>query len=216
MESNMIDITDTSSDVEHLRRFLTLKSVLDTQSSVLVQQHQAQDIPGCEKIGEGFCAEIFDMSEVGRVVKRARQKPAKTTELWRDYGAHLRIYESCDNIVSVPKPGYFVTVAGSADWVAAHPQLQGREVVKEPSAILVSERIMPLPRTVRTALINTFCPAASREEAMADIRNNDCLARIYLGVRRPDPLRHTGPFTLRNFELTVPGHRSHAVRGADG
>ncbi|KAH6687169.1 hypothetical protein F5X68DRAFT_239649 [Plectosphaerella plurivora] len=205
-ESDILDITDPCSDVEHLRRFLRLRAILDFKSSVLVQKHQAEDIPGCEKIGEGFCAEIFDLSEAGRVVKRARQEPTKTAELWRDYCAHLRIYQTfsaaADSAI-VPKPGYFVRADGFADWVSAHPQLQGREVVKEPSAILVTERIMPLPRTTRTALINTFCPAESREEALLDIRNNDCLARIYLGVRRPDPLRHSGVFTLRNFELTL-------------
>lgn len=65
---------------------------------------------------------------------------------------------------------------------------------------LISERILPLPRIAREALISKYCAPETRSFAAADPTNRDCLARLYLGRRR---IRTTPApnFTLRNFNL---------------
>ena len=64
--------------------------------------------------------------------------------------------------------------------------------------LLVSERILPLPRHVREALIDIWCPEGRR-----DVRNRDCLMRIYLGQRHSKGTPYGGNFSLRNFKLTL-------------
>jgi hypothetical protein len=66
-------------------------------------------------------------------------------------------------------------------------------------SVLISERILPLPKIVRHAFIAKYCPEQHREAAIADPRNRDCLVRVYLGE-----LRNNRPymnFSLRNFPL---------------
>lgn len=72
-----------------------------------------------------------------------------------------------------------------------------------PAMALITERILPLPKLARQALIDTYCPASSRVAVLSHDTNRDCLARIYLGRRRgahdPPPRN----FTLRNFNLCL-------------
>src|SRR5690606_18752349 len=69
-----------------------------------------------------------------------------------------------------------------------------------PTMALITERILPLPRPIRHALIDLFCPENSKASVKENATNRDCLARVYLGKRRPE-----GPppanFSLRNYNL---------------
>ncbi|KXH31600.1 hypothetical protein CSAL01_04597 [Colletotrichum salicis] len=69
-------------------------------------------------------------------------------------------------------------------------------------AVLVSERIPALPLEIRKAIIEVFCPKEQRVTARVIRRNNNCLARLYLGRRRQNT-RVEGGFELRNFEMTL-------------
>lgn len=69
--------------------------------------------------------------------------------------------------------------------------------------LLASERILPLPRYIREALIDIWCPEEKKEEARRDIRNRDCLMRIYLGQRRAKGTPYEGGFSLKNFQIDV-------------
>ncbi|KAI1879740.1 hypothetical protein JX265_002694 [Neoarthrinium moseri] len=51
------------------------------------------------------------------------------------------------------------------------------------------------------ALIEEFCLQTEREATRKDSRNNPCLLRLYLGVRRPN-FKNEDEFSLRNFEPT--------------
>jgi hypothetical protein len=76
------------------------------------------------------------------------------------------------------------------------------ESLRLPSMALITERILPLPRVARQALINTYCPLYLRPAASASPTNRDCLAGIYLGRRRADAPPSPN-FTLRNFNLCL-------------
>lgn len=69
-----------------------------------------------------------------------------------------------------------------------------------PVDIMVSERINPLPKSIREGLIDVFCPEGLRATAKTEPANRDCIARLYLGKRRSAG-RRIGLFGLRNFPL---------------
>lgn len=75
----------------------------------------------------------------------------------------------------------------------------------ERTPVLVSERVRPLPASVRAALVALFCPEGLRAAVGADARNRDCLARVYLGLRGLAGGREHSRrgFSLRNFPLTL-------------
>lgn len=70
-----------------------------------------------------------------------------------------------------------------------------------PAMALVTERILPLPKVARQALINTYCPPSLRPVVSVNPTNRDCLARVYLGRRRPANAPPPPNFTLRNYNL---------------
>ncbi|KAK0704831.1 zinc finger protein-domain-containing protein [Lasiosphaeris hirsuta] len=70
-----------------------------------------------------------------------------------------------------------------------------------PSQALVTERILPLPKVIRHALMDKFCPEGLREAAKFSPLNNDCLACIYLGRRRNPDAPLAPNFSLRNFNF---------------
>lgn len=77
------------------------------------------------------------------------------------------------------------------------------ESLRLPSMALITQRILPLPRVARQALINTYCPLYLRPAASASPTNRDCLARICLGRRRRADAPLSPNFTLRNFNLCL-------------
>ncbi|KAK3939265.1 hypothetical protein QBC46DRAFT_438214, partial [Diplogelasinospora grovesii] len=61
------------------------------------------------------------------------------------------------------------------------------------------ERIFPLPRPVRYALIEKYCPSQGRDSIKTDEANKDCLVRPYMGRLRYGSGGQF--FSLRNFKL---------------
>ncbi|KAK2032260.1 hypothetical protein LX32DRAFT_710799 [Colletotrichum zoysiae] len=202
---NVVDVLENDKPTVTLQRYLSVNSILSTKSSFAIRQQEASEkhIP-LEVIGEGFCAIVYDLPSSGRAIKAARRQ--KETELWNDFVAHVNIWEAAKNNTSffVPKPSYYVVYEDIAAWMIAHRHEVSSQTgfKSEPTDILVMERIMPLPRVIRQALVEVFCPPSQKAEASSNYKNKSCLVRLYLGVRRPNQ-RTEGPFTLRNFELTL-------------
>ncbi|KAF4864970.1 hypothetical protein CGCSCA1_v014078 [Colletotrichum siamense] len=203
--ADVVNIGYSTTTVDTLQRYLSVRSVLSTASSSAVAQEEAKDkgVP-FHDIGEGFCAIIYDIPGTGKVVKIA--KPNKQNELWTDFGAHLSIYEaskSSDALFCVPRPAYYVAAKDVMDWLKEHKQQLPKGVgTSEPNDMLCSERIMPLPKLIREALIDVFCPKDQVKAALENTYNKSCLARLYLGRRRAN-VQAPGSFSLRNFELTL-------------
>ena len=74
-----------------------------------------------------------------------------------------------------------------------------------PAPALFTERIPPLPTAVRSALIQLYCPPAQQSAVSANPVNRDCIARVYLGRRRPrrsdGTIIESANFGLRNYNL---------------
>lgn len=74
-----------------------------------------------------------------------------------------------------------------------------------PCETYIQERIPPLPLSIRSTLINLYCPPSKRGSVRNSKKDEDCLVRLYCGKRRStyDQRRHKSFFTLRNYGLYI-------------
>ncbi|KAK4499471.1 hypothetical protein PRZ48_009986 [Zasmidium cellare] len=173
------------------------------------------------EIGTGSCGRVYDLN--GSIaLKRAR--PGQGENLWNDFLMHIKILSALRSKagrtidVLVPEAKGFLTETNEALWA----QLEG-EALRDgggfdegmPRMGLLSERILPVEREVREALVGAFCSEAQREDVRRKRENEDCLVRVCLGevdaqeegrasksvLRRAGTLQTT--FSLRNFPLTL-------------
>ncbi|OHE97757.1 hypothetical protein CORC01_06962 [Colletotrichum orchidophilum] len=207
------DVPRRAKDIEAvvtLPSYLSLQTVLDPQSLLKLQQGQSDErrTDQLEQIGEGFCATIYDFGSTGQVIKQAKEL-RKFPELLVDYLAHQKIYAAGLHLavqVCITRPAEFIAPAELGQWYTKHRNSgklpDDRILVNKNMALLISERIPALPLEIRRALIEVFCPQEQKVAARVIRRNNNCLARLYLGRRRQNT-RVEGAFELRNFEMTL-------------
>ncbi|KAI9760549.1 MAG: hypothetical protein M1840_002387 [Geoglossum simile] len=193
-----------------LRRILSLRSATSTSSS-FAQTHQAmrnQDV-AFRKIGFGQCGLVFEQPGRPIVIKIARRFFEES--LWMDYRAHSRVMEAFyPDVIEgstakepecrVPRVHYFRTREDK--WWNDHIQKFGfTPQFALPTSALFMERILPIPKAAREALINVFCPERLRAAVKQDPVNRDCLVRLYMGRRRAENTPEPQNFPLRNFNL---------------
>jgi hypothetical protein len=134
-------------------------------------------------------------------------KPSYEDTLWNDFKAHFSVRQAFDleenkNVECrvpqlfsyIPKDNYEWWQENTSFFPTVH------ESVPLPAMALVSQRILPIPKVARQALIDKYCPAPSRALAALNDKNRDCLARVYLGRRRLLDILSAN-FRLRNFNL---------------
>ncbi|EPE05842.1 exodeoxyribonuclease iii xth [Ophiostoma piceae UAMH 11346] len=192
--------------LSELARILTANSIVSTSSSFSAQQNKARGKAASNnpvrKIGAGACGAVFSQDGHPLAYKVGKTGASDDDALWTDFSMHQRIIEALKNSdcdIEIPECHFFVGHADS-EWWDAHPSLvaAAAPVCNLPARVLVSERILPLPAPVRSALINSFCKDTLRDAAAADPSNKDCLVRVYLGSTSG---RTTSFFSLRNFKL---------------
>lgn len=210
-QSREVDLNDNNKSAkEALQRWLSMRSVISTTSSNAIKQQGAAldaEKQVFRSIGKGFCAEIFQQADTGRVLKRAFNP--QNLQLWNDYVSHQGIYQAiADSIgqelninIHVPKVFSYIT-RDSQSWWDQYRDKWPSAALREPTDLLNAELILPLPQTIRESLIAHYCAPHEHAAALADPKNRDCLIRVYLGVRRPN---RTFPsnFSLRNFEADL-------------
>ncbi|KAK1670992.1 zinc finger protein-domain-containing protein [Colletotrichum godetiae] len=209
-EIHTASLAKSQGAVETLSSYLSLQTILDPCSLLRLQEGQIAErrTEELEHIGEGFCATIYDFGSTGQVIKQAKES-RKLPELLVDYVAHRKIYAAGLHMavqVCIPRPAEFINPEKLGAWYKENRESSklpdNRSLVSRNMAILVSERIPALPLEIRNAIIEVFCPKEQRVAARAIRRNNNCLARLYLGRRRQNT-RVEGGFELRNFEMTL-------------
>ncbi|KAH7354830.1 zinc finger protein-domain-containing protein [Rhexocercosporidium sp. MPI-PUGE-AT-0058] len=197
-----------------LQKFLPLQTVLSPKiREAINQQEPTSSTAPFRSIGKGFCGEIYEKTGTNRIFKR--ELPQGVKKLWNDFIWHTSVYDemlranieyenvrSVDThlpLLQVPKVFSYITPQNPTWWISnpSFPTIAPRE----PSNLLEAELIPALPYVVRKALIARYCPH-DKVSALKDPTNENCLARIYLGVRRPTRSKTAG-FTLRNFELDL-------------
>ena len=222
--SSQMDAPDQGTK-EDLKRWLSVKLTVSPEFLNVIQEADATtDVRGFRSIGKGLCAEIFAEVGTGKVVKRAFQP--QNFQLANDLRKHTKIrakvyqiLEEQPNIrLSVPKVYEYYT-RDDITWWDTNRNKWPTQALKEPTDLLQMEHILPLPKIVQNALIDTYCPAEKRASARADEQNRDCLVRVYLGVRRASAaVPSKDGFSLRNFEADlsivdelIPEKKHHAI-----
>jgi hypothetical protein len=187
-----------------LHRMLSLRSQISTTSSG-AERHatvQSQDDTCFRKIGAGACGAVFGPDGKSTVIKLAKTDDEQS--LWNDYKRHKTIADEFRNWdyteVKVPEYYYFVP-KDDPHYFDSNPKLveAAEQVCNLPTSALVTERILPLPKAIRTLLIEKYCQPQGRQAAHDAAANRDCLVRVYLGSLQG---RSQGRyFSLRNFKM---------------
>ncbi|KAJ5857890.1 hypothetical protein N7455_008784 [Penicillium solitum] len=193
---------------EVLSRVLSTSVTSTPSSSASLNTAQQMTSVGFRSIGFGQCGLIFERPGCTYAIKIARS--SFENALWADFQTHFAAYQAFTNHqsefveVRIPRIFSYVPEANNEWWDSHLNLFPGSHLsFPLPAMALITERILPLPKLARQALIDAYCPGPSRLAVMSHDTNRDCLARIYLGRRRgaiDPPARN---FTLRNFNLCL-------------
>ncbi|KAI1354841.1 hypothetical protein F5Y01DRAFT_311215 [Xylaria sp. FL0043] len=195
-----------------LQRSLSTKSVVSTTSSFATKFHSLRhlaDTQNYREIGAGLQGVVYERLGSANVAKKERSTN-QGRQLRDEFGMHQKVsdaflkYKECSSDVRVPQPFDFIAKESvSPEFLSRMP-----EDDRKPSDIATMERILPLPKVVRKALIKQFY---AEEDSLSDENlvtqllnerpNKHCLVRVYLGRRRVVVPKES--FTLRNFPLTL-------------
>lgn len=192
---------------QKLHRLLSVRTTISSAFSFAIFQHsQRKEQVGFRKIGFGQCGLLFERPGRGYVVKVAR--PHFHDSLWSDFVAHFHVYKAfeqhSDLECRVPTVYSYVNKDNNQWWDEHRPLFtEQHDSFPLPSMALITERILPLPKVVREALIAQYLPPALQPAAVANPSNRECLARLYLGKRRRPGAPPAPNFTLRNFNLCL-------------
>ncbi|KYK56205.1 hypothetical protein DCS_08173 [Drechmeria coniospora] len=198
-----------------LRRSLTTRSVISTTSSFAAQYHRAVTRPKLQciqEIGQGLQGTIFE--QVGQSLVMKKEKPgndALPSNLVHEYTMHRSVAAAfsryapsvgCD--IHIPKPSGITQQSDDAFWTENLHKFPAGHQTR--TTLVHMERILPLPKVIRRALVKQFYPFQNHvvdldmtNTILHAPENKHCLARTYLGCN-DRPLRKD-TFSLRNFPL---------------
>ncbi|KAK4213010.1 hypothetical protein QBC37DRAFT_181808 [Rhypophila decipiens] len=205
-------------DAGILRSTLKLNSIIAIPSSYAIQVRAAAKEPAEShdfvQIGAGFQGAISE--QLGNPLAFKKEHPGNSqlrTSLENESALHTAVREAFDlydssinSQVQVPRLHGLIRsdkTENEAFWsnslCKSPPEYQNRDL------ILKMDRILPLPKITRRALVNYFHPTADCQTAYNNPENKHCLVRTYLGTSKPCSA-HFKPnnFSLRNFPLTLP------------
>ncbi|KGO42792.1 hypothetical protein PEX1_084630 [Penicillium expansum] len=198
-----------------LKRSLSLNSVISTASSFSIRFQNARSQPNLQylnQIGSGLQGAVFE--QVGKPLALKKESPGNEKlrsnlshehTIHRGVSATFEYYQSINTEVHVPKPLRFISKEeNSAFWDEILPKTP--EPYRVRGDLVMMERILPLPKVVRKALISQFCAPEQHlngteiEAILNNPQNKHCLARVYLGNANGTIDRKT---PLRNFPLCL-------------
>lgn len=207
LATNLGQMTDSAI----LQQSLSLKSVILTTSSFsrLFQTARTRpDLQQLNQIGAGLQGAVFE--QVGKPLALKKETPGNEklpSNLYHEYTIHRDVstafeqYQSINGKVYVPKAFEFISRKGNdAFWDEILPKAPQAYRIR--GDLVIMERILPLPKVVRKALISQFCALDKTEiEAILNHpQNKHCLARVYLGKSNGIIDSNTNN-VLRNFPL---------------
>lgn len=204
------------SDSAILKQSLSLKSVILTTSSFSRQFQSAcvyPELQKCNQIGSGLQGAVFEV--VGQVLAFKKENPGNeilSSNLWHEFTIHRDVTAAFDQYkhathsqVHVPKPHEFISkTQHHTFWDEDSPKMPA--AYRTRADVVKMDRILPLPKVVRKALIShsygrdRHLDATDIETLLNEPKNKHCLARVYLGqTTGPTNLDTLAP--LRNFPL---------------
>ncbi|KAI6088868.1 hypothetical protein F4821DRAFT_83948 [Hypoxylon rubiginosum] len=193
-----------------LQKYLTVNSVLTITSSFARQSQSLRYLADTQKyrdIGEGPQGIVYE--RLGSILATKKELPTnKGRRLSEEFAIHRKVFAAFTKYkvysdIHVPQPYDFTP----GELISPQLLSQMPENDRQPSDIVTMERILPLPKVVRKAIIQKFHPdGIVRDEhrvtqILDERENKHCLARVYLGMETlPIPKES---FSLRNFPLTL-------------
>lgn len=204
------------SDSAILQRSLSLKSVISTTSSFSRRFQSARFRPELQKInqiGSGLQGAVFEV--VGQALALKKESPGNETlssNLWHEFIIHRAVSAAFDEYehathrqVHVPKPYRFISkTQNHTFWDEVLPKMP--LAYRARGDVVKMERILPLPKVVRKALITHLygrdrnLEATDIESLLNEPNNKHCLARVYFG-QTIGPMNLDNSAPLRNFPL---------------
>lgn len=199
-----------------LPRLLSLRSVISTTSSFSRQFQSACTRPELQKInqiGSGLQGAVFEV--VGQVLAFKKENPGNETlssNLRREFTIHRDVSAAFDQYkqtthsqIHVPKPHEFISkTQHHTFWDENFPKMP--LAYRTRGDVVKMDRILPLPKVVRKAIITHLCvrdqnlDATDLECLVNEPKNKHCLARVYLG-QTIGPMNLDASAPLRNFPL---------------
>jgi hypothetical protein len=208
----MLEVTeDLAKDEDTLRQTLSVRSTISTSRSFAERMERAkffQNTP-LVVIGRGTCGTIFEIPGTESAYKKGSDKAA----LWND--ANLTniacravtetktcLQEIFPNvsIPRVPVVTGWISENDLENWWRENLRRFPKDTRKTGYLFQV-QRILPLPKPCREALIHLYFPKTMRESAHEDPDNKACLVRPYLGQRRGERELSNPALSLQNFPL---------------
>ncbi|OAA73480.1 hypothetical protein ISF_00381 [Cordyceps fumosorosea ARSEF 2679] len=173
-----------------LKRLLSVRTVVSTASSFAERQQAAMGVlVDFREIGTGSIGKVFE--HPGTVFAYKLPLLDDSAKLWNNYIRPSR--DSSMLLVCSPSDrGFF--------WYEnLHRFPNTEQFPRQPRNILCLERIFPLPKPTREALIDKYCPAWIKSQISANEASKDCLIRPYLGCVKYSSGQQF--FSLHNFQL---------------
>ena len=163
--------------------------------------------PDYKTIGLGSCGSVFEISGTEVALKKGKD----TNSLWNDFlltnTVHNAILDTQEmmqdafpenTIPQAPHCNFFRLPTSQQYW-ATH-LLKFPPSHRAPGAVFGVDRIFPVPRSVREALIDLYFDDEIRQDAKHDEENEPCLIRVYLGENENGTETYD---SLRNFPMRL-------------
>ncbi|KAI4128285.1 MAG: hypothetical protein LQ347_004239 [Umbilicaria vellea] len=202
--------TSSEHPSEILRRQLSIHSVISTTSSFAERMNRASGRTEDQEyriIGLGSCGSVFEIPGTEIAVKKGKDLDA----VWNDFiltntvhNAHLDLRNllqeafPSNTAPKTPLCTFFHLPTSRKYWDTHLHKFPASH--REVGATFQVERILPLPQSIREALIDLYFDEEIQEEAKNDEESKACLVRIYLGENEIGVQDYD---SLRNFPLRL-------------
>ncbi|KAK0124107.1 hypothetical protein ONS95_009090 [Cadophora gregata] len=145
-----------------LKKMLSVRSVVSTSSSFAKRNQEASSdisLQQFSEIGQGSCGHVFAQIGTAQAVKRAREDGPDASALWNDFLMHKKVEQGFEvanssglPTVHIPRPILFYISRDDKAWWENNIHRFPTDF-QTPSNLLMSERILPLPKVIREALM---------------------------------------------------------------
>ena len=190
-----------------LRIGLHIDCIVTTPSGYAVRLQKGKYvIPTFKRIGSGDQGVVYE--RLGNLCAYKKERHTNLgLPLRQEFAAHKRVWDAFAKYrhlgVKVHVPRLYALVDKER-----MPSNWFRNDKLPPTDVMIMERIVPLPKVLCKALIETFHPYAHSEphvtaEILSEPANKHCLARVLLGVYpKPDFKVPEREFSLQSFPLS--------------
>lgn len=201
---------DNESPTEILRRNLSVHTIVSTSSSFAERMEKARSPhQSLNVIGRGTCGTVFEVPGTESAYKKGQDEEA----LWNDANltslAYHAVADAKSTVAEIFPSQSVPRVPGIYGWVSDEEKEtwwkdnlhRFPKSENKIGSVFIVQRILPLPKVSRKAIIEQYFPVEHQQQAIMDQENKACLVRPYLGQRRGQRELENPPISLLNYPL---------------